>query len=124
MRLAGHFGFSRLVFVDTPTGNQCGPPSTSVRGGSPLRGAAALGSLRSPSLRRPPKGVGQNKAKQFTETLLHRLQIDREPREPRENKSWNASFLAPENLTFRVKQWFPATPCAFACFVYFAVSTA
>src|ERR1035437_1803540 len=72
MRLAGHFGFSMLVFVDTPTGTHCGPPSTSVRGGNPLRGAAALGSLRSPSLRRPPKGVGQNKAKQFTETLLHR----------------------------------------------------
>jgi hypothetical protein len=61
MRLAGHFGFRGLVFVDTPTGNHLGPPSTSFGGGSPLRGAAALGSLRSPSLRRPQKGLGRTK---------------------------------------------------------------
>jgi hypothetical protein len=61
MRLAGHFGFRGLVFVDTPTGNHLGPPSTSFGGGSPLLGAAALGSLRSPSLRRPQKGLGRTK---------------------------------------------------------------
>ena len=49
------------------------------------------------------------------------VQIDREPRE---NKSGNASFLTPASFTFRVEQSFLATPCSFVCFVYFAVSTA
>ena len=48
---------------DTPTGNQGGPPATSFPHAErlpPGRGAAALGSLRSPSLRRTPPG-GQAK---------------------------------------------------------------
>jgi hypothetical protein len=47
------------VFADTPTGNQFGPPSTSFsRAGAlaPRWGSAALGSLRSPSLRLAPTG--------------------------------------------------------------------
>ena len=47
------------VFGDTPTGNQYGPPSTSfLRAGAlaPRWGSAALGSLRSPSLRLAPTG--------------------------------------------------------------------
>ena len=47
------------VFADTPTGNQLGPPSTSfLRAGAlaPRWGSAALGSLRSPSLRLAPTG--------------------------------------------------------------------
>jgi len=29
------------------------------------------------------------------------VQIDREPRAPRENKSWNASYLTPASFIFR-----------------------
>ena len=39
---------------------------------SPLRGSAALGSLRSPSLRLTPKGRSSREGKQFTERNLHR----------------------------------------------------
>ncbi len=46
-----------VVFVDTPTGDQCGPPSTiySARR-TPLRGRLRFDSLRSSSRRRPRKG--------------------------------------------------------------------
>jgi len=46
------------VFVDTPTGNQYGPPSTSFSKKQHPWGAAAFGSLRSPSLRRTPRVFG------------------------------------------------------------------
>lgn len=39
----------------------------------PLRGSAALGSLRSPSLRLTPEGAKQMEERQFTERFLHRL---------------------------------------------------
>jgi hypothetical protein len=46
-----------------------------ARGASlPLRGSAALGSLRSPSLRLTPEGQGRREGRQFTERLLHRRQ--------------------------------------------------
>ena len=57
--LVGHFGVDVGCVCDTPTGNQFGPPSTSFsRAGAlaPRWGSAALGSLRSPSLRLAPTG--------------------------------------------------------------------
>jgi hypothetical protein len=57
--LVGHVRLVLDVFRTTPTGSQHGPPSTSFsRPVSPpsLWGSATLGSLRSPSLRLPPKG--------------------------------------------------------------------
>ena len=57
--LVGHVRLVLEVFRTTPTESQHGPPSTSFsRPVSPpsLWGAATLGSLRSPSLRLPPKG--------------------------------------------------------------------
>jgi hypothetical protein len=47
------------VFVDTPTGNQHGPPSTSFWNEQHPLGAAPFGSLRSPSLHRTQRVFGQ-----------------------------------------------------------------
>ena len=73
--LVGHVMLMLDVFGDTPTRNQCGPPSTSFSRAplSPLRGSAALGSLRSPSLRLTPEGWGRRKERQITERVLHPL---------------------------------------------------
>jgi len=71
----GHVRFGVGCVCCTPTGNPSGPPSTSffVRGTAlPLRGSAALGSLRSPSLRLTPEGQGGMNEAQFTERNLHR----------------------------------------------------
>jgi len=61
--LVGHFGFELDVFRDTPTGNQLGPLDQFFARGAPppLRGSAALGSLRSPSLRLTRRGGGEGK---------------------------------------------------------------
>jgi hypothetical protein len=47
------------VFGDTPTENQYGPPSTSFSNEQHPLGAAAFGSLRSPSLRRTQRVFGE-----------------------------------------------------------------
>ena len=55
---------------------KCDPPSTSFSRAvrlCPLRDSAALGSLRSPSLRLAPEGAEAQEQRQFTETLLHPL---------------------------------------------------
>jgi hypothetical protein len=74
--VVGHVVLLLDVFADTPTGNQCGPPSTSFSRAElppPLRGSAALGSLRSPSLRLTPEGWRRREERKFTERLLHPL---------------------------------------------------
>ena len=62
--LVGHFGFGLVVFPDTPTGNQLGPPSTSFSrterlhpSGARLR-SARYARLRSAS---PRRGGGEGK---------------------------------------------------------------
>ena len=72
--LVGRHGFALDVFGDTPTGNHDAPPSTSFSRAErlPLPGPAALGSLRSPSLRQPRKGWRRRKEEEtFTERVLH-----------------------------------------------------
>lgn len=71
--LVGHVVLSLDVFADTPTGNQCGPPSTSFSRAPlhPFGTRLRCGSLRSPPLRLTPKGWRQMEERQFTERLLH-----------------------------------------------------
>jgi len=69
----GHVVLMLDVFADTPTGNQCGPPSTSFSRAPlhPFGDRLRCGSLRSPPLRLTPKGWRQMEERQFTERLLH-----------------------------------------------------
>ena len=74
----GHFGFELVVFADTPTGNHYGPPPASFSRGErrhPHWGSAALDALRSSSLRLTPKGWRRREERQFTERVLHRLEV-------------------------------------------------
>src|SRR5438128_2661870 len=62
-----------VVFVDTPTRNQCGLPSTNFSAPPPLVGAAALRLAPLTFAPPPPQGGLGLVDKQFTETLLHPL---------------------------------------------------
>ena len=72
--LVGHFGFELDVFARHPNRKPAWPALDQffARGAPPpLRGSAALGSLRSPSLRLTPEGWRRREERQFTERLLH-----------------------------------------------------
>jgi hypothetical protein len=67
-----------LVFSRHLNLNPCGPPSARLRTRQLPAGAAALSSLRSPSLRRSRRGVGLNKGraiyrKKFTPTRSYQV---------------------------------------------------
>jgi hypothetical protein len=58
---------------------------------SPLRGSAALGSLRSPSLRLTPEGRSRMEERQFTESKIHRPSSCHDQHKPR-RIGWNPCF--------------------------------
>ena len=80
--VVGHVVLLLDVFADTPTGNQCGPPSTSFSRAERLPPSGVR--LRSPSLRLTPEGWSRREERQFTERRLHRLILHISPqRQPK-----------------------------------------